>query len=767
MSSFSPLAVATKAASTTSTTTAASTSHGNNDLQDHRGHDAASDSAPPAHASASPLPPPLHQAAQIGDVKRIEHLLSSSTTDSNGKAREVDAVVTANDRDSQAITALHWSAINDHVLASKLLLERGADVDAIGGDLQATPLHWAARNGHVNSVHLLLKHNADPTLLDSQSFNALHLAVHSSSAFLLTYMLFTLQPIAVDSADLEGHTGLHWACYQGDFISVELLLKAGASVTRPDNAGLTPLHWAAVKGSSSCISKLVEAGADIHARDKQGKTAQDMATELKSLTAFKRGLIEAGRDEQGRLVQGTLSPRMTNIVIFVLPTVGFCLMLNTMAVLPWWSAMLLTFGEFFGMHHVISRVLLDVKGPQHSDRLTKSPYLAAIIAASLFWAIYVWITRYLPSTPGYGVSNLMCGLFILLCAYNFFRACTLDPGWIPFAANDVELKEMIEDLVETSSFNGQMFCLNCLTRRPLRSKHSYVTKRCVARFDHYCPWVWNDVGVNNHRQFLLFVASLVIAVVIYIRLAIAYFSTRAPDLPSSGECGLFAPFCQAGNYDAFALGITVWVGLQLTWTIVLLGAQLWQIARQMTTLEVSNVGRYGYMGGKPHQQHARQMSVHASVDDEGEASLALGEDGATESSHVHGPSCKHKRDKGGVRKRAAGLLKILGIDRFTEGKAAQGLANSSQVTNPFDLGLFGNCRDFWSRGRELGVDYIRLYDVPDGGFRRVVAARKRREKASPRQQESRRGQVKAGPGYERLSMREDDNDSDRMSMDVV
>ncbi|ORY76495.1 hypothetical protein BCR35DRAFT_252388, partial [Leucosporidium creatinivorum] len=55
------------------------------------------------------------------------------------------APVSANDRDAQGITALHWAAINNHLLACKLLLERGAEVDAVGGDLMATPLHWAAR----------------------------------------------------------------------------------------------------------------------------------------------------------------------------------------------------------------------------------------------------------------------------------------------------------------------------------------------------------------------------------------------------------------------------------------------------------------------------------------------------------------------------------------------------------------------------------------------------------------------------------------------
>ena len=70
------------------------------------------------------------------------------------------------------------------------------------------------------------------------------------------------------------------------------------------------------------------------------------------------------------------------------------------------------------------------------------------------------------------------------------------------------------------------------------------------------------------------------------------------------------------------------------------------------------------------------------------------------------------------------LMHLLGLDRFTKGKATEGLARSRKAHNPFDLGLIGNCKDFWTRGKELGVEYERVYDVPKEGF---LEARKRKE----------------------------------------
>ena len=142
----------------------------------------------------------------------------------------------------------------------------------------------------------------------------------------------------------------------------------------------------------------------------------------------------------------------------------------------------------------------------------------------------------------------------------------------------------------------------------------------------------------------------------------------------------------------------------------------------MTTLEVSNLGRYGFMGGRGGSSMSGQMGhrhshshahVHAGAESE-ETSLV---DGTTS---AHGP-----KDSGACAGCGSGfLMNILGLDRFTKGKAVDGLARAGKASNPFDLGMMGNCKDFWTAGKELGVEYDRLYDVPIEGF---SEAKRRRE----------------------------------------
>jgi palmitoyltransferase len=170
------------------------------------------------------------------------------------------------------------AAVNGRLEACAYLIKQGADVDAVGGKSLATPLHWAARNGLVATIVLLIRHGANPHLFNAQGFNCVHATIHSSNYWALVYVL--CQPdIAVDERDHMGHTALHWAVYQSDEVSTQILLKMGADPNATDCDGLTALHWAALAGNKRCIDQLLEAGADIRAKNKARRTAQEIAAQ--------------------------------------------------------------------------------------------------------------------------------------------------------------------------------------------------------------------------------------------------------------------------------------------------------------------------------------------------------------------------------------------------------------------------------------------------------------------------------------------------------
>lgn len=154
----------------------------------------------------------------------------------------------------------------------------------------------------------------------------------------------------------------------------------------------------------------------------------------------------------------------------------------------------------------------------------------------------------------------------------------------------------------------------------------------------------------------------------------------------------------------------------------------------MTTLEVSNLGRYGFMGGRGGASMSGQMGHqsqhrHASMSPDPDDVTTL--ESPASGVHQHAGVCAGCG--------SGFLMNLLGLDRFTKGKATTGLARAGKATNPFDLGVVGNCKDFWSAGRELGVEYDKLYDVPVEGFREAKLRREREDNEDDHNMSSRKG----------------------------
>jgi hypothetical protein len=198
--------------------------------------------------------------------------------------------------------------MNDRVKTCKYLIEQGtADVNALGGNIPATPLQWAARKGLVKIIDLLIQHGANLHLVDPKGFSCLHSVTHSSDFRAVLYIIICQPDIDIDVKDHSGLTPLHWAARQGDEVSMQILLKYGANPKAVDHDGLTALHWAArgavSGGNRRCISLLLEAGADIWAKDKGEHTVQEMTDEA----AWDMVVGELGLKSDGMMIRRPLS----------------------------------------------------------------------------------------------------------------------------------------------------------------------------------------------------------------------------------------------------------------------------------------------------------------------------------------------------------------------------------------------------------------------------------------------------------------------------
>ena len=183
---------------------------------------------------------------------------------------------------------------------------------------------------------------------------------------------------------------------------------------------------------------------------------------------------------------------------------------------------------------------------------------------------------------------------------------SLDPGCIPGEKDNTKIKLTIEQLIYERKFDASNFCIYTMIRKPLRSKFDRTRMMNVARFDHYCPWVCNQVGVRNHKSFLFFATSLYIGIFVLFHLTRSYFGTLddLEDGEKGGVCSLIGEkFCLGYRHSSYTLYLLVWVGFQQTWLTMLVLVQFFQISRGYTTYEFD--GRHNY----PHRSNAAFSSI--------------------------------------------------------------------------------------------------------------------------------------------------------------
>ncbi|MBQ7607277.1 MAG: ankyrin repeat domain-containing protein, partial [Desulfovibrionaceae bacterium] len=175
-------------------------------------------------------------------------------------------------------TPLHWAAGNGHTEVAKLLIDKGADLNAKdkGGIM---PLHWAAAYGRTEVAKLLIDKGRD-----------------------------------VNAKSVNNETPLHWAAAYGRTEVAKLLIDKGADLNAKDVNNETPLHWAAGNGHTEVAKLLIDKGADINAKSMVNETPLDTAkkaekTEIISLLVkFTHSFAKNDNDSLLSLARGLWLP---------------------------------------------------------------------------------------------------------------------------------------------------------------------------------------------------------------------------------------------------------------------------------------------------------------------------------------------------------------------------------------------------------------------------------------------------------------------------
>ena len=131
----------------------------------------------------------LHEACALGDTKRIGELLDVKP----------DAIAS---HSPAGYTPLHLASFFGQPAAAKLLLDRGASVDALSTNaMKLTALHSAAAGGNAETVDLLLERGADPNAKQHGGFTPLQSAAANGNVPMVKSLLLRGADAAAVSDD--------------------------------------------------------------------------------------------------------------------------------------------------------------------------------------------------------------------------------------------------------------------------------------------------------------------------------------------------------------------------------------------------------------------------------------------------------------------------------------------------------------------------------------------------------------------------------------
>jgi ankyrin repeat protein len=212
----------------------------------------------------------LFSLIRSGDVRGLKALLDQGTS--------------PNSPDDRQVTPLMYAAAAGTLDAMKLLLDRGADVDAQNAS-GGTVLMWSAPDA--GKVRLLLDRGAHVNIASKSGRTALMLAAFSPSSGDAVRLLLS-KGADVNTEDRGGMTALMAAAGSNNFPAVRMLVEAGADVNHrggfPQNIQrITPLMVAAGTGNLSAVQLLLEKGA-----------RADAVSDRENLPRVKNGSVAAG-----------------------------------------------------------------------------------------------------------------------------------------------------------------------------------------------------------------------------------------------------------------------------------------------------------------------------------------------------------------------------------------------------------------------------------------------------------------------------------------
>ncbi|KAJ5077646.1 ankyrin repeat-containing protein [Anaeramoeba ignava] len=522
--------------------------------------------------------------------------------------------------DSNGNTALHWAIRNSNPEIFHLLISKEIFINS-QNFFKETPLHFACKFDNATFVYHLLKKSASLEIEDSSFLLPIHIAAKSNSVLSLKLILEHSPNMKNLPQKKTNRTPLHWAALSSKIDAAIALIEAGALIDMQDSNGSTPLHLAAKTGSPM-VDLLMMAGADPKITNQNDKTPRDIVVEkkhfpsrividsiLRTRARFPELSLPKNREdvenshveinqevEQNRILQefkkrNRKRGENLSFLFFLMTPILFLSVHFIYGLLPFYLSGILITGSFV----MVNIFVINNWRARGRLFLPKNSFNFSITFTLMSLLLFThWFYAFGATFNSHPILNIILFGIEIVIIFSIKNTVLRNPGKIEGES------ESLENAIQKYSIVTQKeYCYTCKMRKPLRSKHDTTLGYCVARYDHYCSWMYNVIGFDNHREFISSIISSTLAtILLYILIFFDLFDSFGK-LEQNGTEKISLISFFANQYQ-WCSGLFLICIIYFSWLSLLVFGQLNLISKNLTTNERINFKRYFPLGKNPY-----------------------------------------------------------------------------------------------------------------------------------------------------------------------
>ena len=449
--------------------------------------------------------------------------------------------------------------------------------------------------------------NNTDELLSSLSYNVLYKlrqACMQGSLPLVIYLLETENnPEDVFKIDhIDGKTPLILASEVGNADIVAVLLIKGLSVIKnekdfkirskfiniKDNNGYTAMHYASHYNHTSVVSVLSYFDeTSIEITDNNNRNALKISIQMKSYDTI-------------NFLQSRFYPQY-NIKLLLKESLDYCYN-NTNSIeyinsLSIYNYIIYIFCKYWGRY--MSKKSLERLSPILSYYSSKLSMLISFIYTIIFfynsdhskygWRIYLYILS---------IILQFIVIFLMMRIYyknpGEYNTKVISVNTSRFLSYDDAIRALSKNKFNSGFISSKTFCCHiCRIYRPMRMGHSIYSGKCIPTYDHFCGFLWKDIGRNNYCEFITIISVMsLLAMPSFMWTSILYNIDHMNDIKNF----------RSNNQINLTIYIILFLDIFILWTIsmwiaifTLLVYHIWCMSRGLTSREQANPTKFAFV----------------------------------------------------------------------------------------------------------------------------------------------------------------------------